>query len=203
MLDSKTVKILLFDLGGVLFKLRDPIETFSFNMNRSEFGQRWILSTTVRKFESGELQAREFAENITAEFNLPYDWQEFLQRFDYWPECFYPGALHLLDSIPQGIELALLSNTNARHWNREDIAGALEGRLDSIFLSYKTGALKPDAAAFEGVIAAYRCDPDEILFFDDNPLNVAAAQSAGLQSARTNGSGEAENVLRRLNILQD
>jgi putative hydrolase of the HAD superfamily len=192
------VKVVVFDLGGVLLQLRDPIETFRLEISEGEFLERWLRSPSVREFERGASNAESFAKAIVGELRLPMHWTEFLKCFDAWPERLFPETEGLLDAIPAGIGRALLSNTNAAHWGRKDISSTLSGKLDRLFLSFDTGLLKPDREAFDQVIAAYGNAAGTFLFFDDNPLNVSAAIEAGMQAVLCNGPTEALAVVRQL-----
>jgi putative hydrolase of the HAD superfamily len=191
-------KILAFDLGGVLLRLNPPARTFGLPLTESEFLQRWIHSESVRQFEKGAIDPATFADRVIAEIELPYDAKEFLERFDSWPDDLYDGILDLLDEIPSRFSRALLSNTNAIHWQRDGIASALEHRFDKLFLSYVTGRLKPDADAFLYAQEAFSCAPGEIVFFDDNPTNVAAAARFGCQAFLTRGIDELRSTLKTL-----
>lgn len=194
-------KVILFDLGGVLLNLNDPIETFGLQIDRSEFMERWLRSPSVRTFESGGMNNEEFARNIVAEAELPYDWQEFLQRFDAWPDQLFDQTLSVLQAIPAKFKRALLSNINALHWGRDDIAGRLAGCFDHAFLSYETGLIKPDRAAFELVVNTCNCKPCEILFFDDSPLNVTAAENYGMQAVLAVGIDAVSQTLEERGVL--
>ena len=81
------VKIVLLDLGGVLMGLHDPLDTFGIEMSHEDFLEKWLLSPAVRKLERGELTADVFAEELIREFSLTYSPQEFLQRFERWPDA--------------------------------------------------------------------------------------------------------------------
>ncbi len=96
-------KVILFDLGGVLLRLNDPIETFGLQIDQNEFKERWLRSPSVRTFESGGMSTEEFARNIVAEAELPYDWQEFLRRFDAWPDRLFDETIDVLNAIPKHI----------------------------------------------------------------------------------------------------
>ena len=124
---SSSVKVILFDLGGVLLRLRDP------------------LATLIGKYT-----------------------------------------------------LTLLSNTNPVHWNRKDIVDPLKSRLRHLILSHETGYLKPDRQAFGHVIERLGCDPDTILFLDDNPLNIDAAKKCGMRSMLTVGIGSLKENLAQV-----
>ena len=194
-------KVILFDLGGVLLNLNDPIETFGLQIDQGEFKDRWLRSPSVRTFESGGINTEEFARNIVAEAELPYDWQEFLQRFDAWPGQLFKQTLSVLQAIPAKYNRALLSNINALHWGRDDIAGQLAGCFDHEFLSYETGLIKPDREAFELVVNTYNCKPCEILFFDDSPLNVTAAADYGIQAVLAIGIDAVSQTLEERGVL--
>ncbi len=191
----KNFKVILFDLGGVLLELRDPISTFGLDIDASEFLRTWIMSPSVRALESGQINGKNFAQRIVTEMELPMDWQELLRRFDSWPAKIYPRAIDLIDRIPSTFSCAILSNTNAVHWERIDVPGNFGDRFDRYFLSYESGLLKPDREAFLQVCAGYGCRPEEILFFDDNPVNVAAARKEHISALCVQGVEELETAL--------
>lgn len=195
------IKVLLFDLGGVLLRLNDPGEAFDLQTSESDFLERWIHSPSVREFERGAINAESFAKSIVLEADLPYDWREFLEKFDAWPDRLYPGTTDLLDSIPSEYQRVLLSNTNAIHWNLDGIASELTHRFEEVFLSYVTGRLKPDPDAFHLVQTELGCETSQIVFFDDNPANIVAAGEFGCQSILTKGVDELTVSLRQLGII--
>jgi putative hydrolase of the HAD superfamily len=181
------VQVVLLDLGGVLLNLHDPLVTFGLELQQDKFLETWLLSPSVRKFERGEISISQFASDIVAEFTLPYSPAEFARRFESWPDALYEGVPDLLKSIGRRYQVALLSNTNEAHWDREDVAGQLVPLLHAVFLSYQTRHLKPEPDAFEDVLQHFGIAADEFLFLDDNPLNIAAARKCGMQARLTNG----------------
>ncbi len=193
---STAIDVILFDLGGVLLDLNDPYDTFEMPRDGTDFHERWLLSDAVRALECGQLSVAEFVRKIVIEFELPYGEQRFLENFSRWPKCLFPEAISLLESLDGEANIALLSNTNAVHWERADIAGVLQPRFDQVFLSYRTGLLKPDREAYEAVIGHYGCSPASILFLDDNPLNVDGAKDVGIHALLTRGADELKNNLR-------
>jgi HAD superfamily hydrolase (TIGR01509 family) len=194
-------RALVFDLGGVLLHLNRPQLAFDLQMNESDFLQRWLYSASVRDFERGMIDAETFARSLVDEAELPYDWREFLDKFDSWPDKLYPGILDLLDDVASTHRCVLLSNTNAMHWERAGVGDKLSPRFEKIFLSYLTGQLKPDPDVYEMVQAELNCEPNQIVFFDDNPANVDAARDCGWQSFVTKGPGELKAWLDQAGIL--
>jgi putative hydrolase of the HAD superfamily len=176
------VEVLMFDLGGVLLELNDPAAAFRIDSSPDDFLETWLHSPTVRAFESGLIDVPEFATRMVEEASLPYNPAEFLVRFDRWPHRLFEGAEEMLIELAGRFELALMSNTNTRHWHLPGVAESLVPLIDRIFLSFETGLLKPDPAAFEHVATRIGRSPSAIAFFDDNPANIAAATDFGFRA---------------------
>ena len=83
----------------------------------------------------------------------------------------------------RGYRTACLSNTNATHWQQMSDPAApcclpLE-RLSYQFGSHLIGARKPDRAVYEHVERVTTASGRQVVFFDDLPENVSAAQLRG------------------------
>jgi glucose-1-phosphatase len=201
---ARGVNVLLFDVGGVLVELGGVEAILGWLDNRltaEELWHRWLHSESVRRFETGRIQAPEFAAGVIDEFGLRIDAREFLGSFVGWPTGLYPGTLELLARIPPRYRRALLSNSNPLHWPRVLDEMHLGAAFEDHFVSHLTGHIKPDAAAFEHVLESLGVQPAEVLFLDDNQLNIEAAQNLGLQAVRVCGLSEAQQALIDLNIL--
>ena len=196
---NSTYRIVLLDLGGVLLRLNDPCEIFDVGHNREQFLENWLHSPAVRSFECGDIDAAHFSKTIVEELHLPYSAEEFMRRFDQWPDELYPGAESLLKQLRESCETALLSNTNAVH---RDGAGKQLGRhVDHLFLSFQTGLLKPDKAIFEHALAHYSSDGSDVMFLDDNKTNVEAARECGIESHQTVGFDALLERLRESGLI--
>jgi HAD superfamily hydrolase (TIGR01509 family) len=201
---SAGVRVLLFDAGGVLVQLSGidiMLGWLGNTMTAEDLWRLWLRSDAVRKFETGRVDASEFAVSVTAEFGLAIEPQRFLESFTDWPIGLYPGTLEMLARIPAGYQRAVLSNSNALHWPRMLGEMRLGTTFDNHFASHLTGRIKPDADAFEHVLDTLGCSPAQVLFLDDNLLNVEAARSIGMHAARACGPAEAQSVLTDFGII--
>ena len=113
----------------------------------------------------------------------------------------FPGAIELIEQIPARYVRATLSNTNVIHWKYIMRNAGLAAAFPHHFPSYLIGKIKPDAEAFEHVTEALECEPHEVLFLDDNEMNVVGARSIGMQSVRVRGIVEAERALLDFGII--
>lgn len=197
------VRVILFDFGGVLLRLRDPVRTFGIGQDRDSFNKAWLMSQAVRALECGQIGIDEFASRAVQEFDLPYSEREFLERFASWPHSLFSGVPELLASLRPHFKLALLSNTNPVHWNHAGVANRLEPLFDRLFLSWQTGLLKPDIAAYTQVTENFGTKPQEIFFLDDNQMNLDGARAAGMQVRLTRGAAELATALQAAGLLCD
>ena len=200
------IRVLLFDVGGVLVQLsgvETMLEWLGRRVTADELWRMWLESVSVRKFETGRIDASEFAAGVTSEFALPVEPRQFLEAFIRWPTGLYPGTLEMLARIPRNYRRAILSNSNVLHWPRVLGEMRLGAAFDNHFVSHLTGRIKPDSDAFEHVVDSLGCMPAQVLFLDDNSLNVEAAQRFGMHAIRVRGATETHGVLTNLGIIDD
>jgi HAD superfamily hydrolase (TIGR01509 family) len=198
------LRVIVFDVGGVLVDLGGVDALLGWMGPSATLDQLWPLwlrSPSVRAFETGRIAPSEFAAGILGELKLDIAPERFLESFAGWPTHAYPGVLEMIATIPKRYQLALLSNSNVLHWPRVLDEMKLRSSFEHRFSSHLIGKIKPDAEAFEHVIATLGCQPAEVLFLDDNLLNVEAARSMGMHSQRVRGLQETHSALRDAGVL--
>ncbi|HEY3809255.1 MAG TPA: HAD family phosphatase [Steroidobacteraceae bacterium] len=198
------VRVLLFDVGGVLVELRGVEIILAWLGNRltaEQLWHRWLQSDAVRGFETGRIDAPQFAAGVIEEFQLDVDPQAFLDSFIGWPTGLFPGTLELLQRIPRRYQRALLSNSNPLHWPRVLDQMHLGPAIEHHFVSHLTGHIKPDPEAFEHVLQTLGCSAPEVAFFDDNALNIDTARALGMQARHVRGLAETHQALIELGVL--
>lgn len=198
------LEVILFDAGGVLVELTGVEAMRALLQHRvtvEELWTLWLSSPAVRAFERGQIDADGFASALIAELQLETEPQQFISEFSRWMGGLYPGALELVSRIPRDYRRALLSNSNALHWPRALAELGLHAAFDAHFASHLTGKIKPDAEAFQHVVDQLGCRAVEVLFLDDNQINVAAAASFGMQARLVRGVLEAERALIESGVL--
>lgn len=200
---SASLRVVLFDVGGVLVEpsgVATVLEWMSHRITAEELWRLWLTSDNVRAFETGKISPEAFAARVVDDLGLSVTAQTFLAELPKWSTTPFPGAAELVARVPSRYVRATLCNTNPIHWaclQNTPLAGAFPHH----FASHLTGKIKPDADAFLHVIATLACRPGEVLFLDDNEMNVVAARGVGMQAARTRGIAEAEQALRQFGVL--
>jgi putative hydrolase of the HAD superfamily len=198
------VRAVVFDMGGVLVELTgEPVFAAwcGGRFTTDEIWRRWLASPAVRAFERGHVEPEAFADRLIAEFELPVGREALLRTFDGWLQGPLPGALDLVRRVDPRLMRAMLSNSNVIHWERMLDMG-FRDEFTHHFGSHLIGKLKPDEDVFEHVVRTLGCAAAEVVFLDDQPLNVAAARQVGLQAVLARGVKEAEAVLEGMGMLQ-
>ncbi len=120
-------------------------------------------------------------------------WQEVSSALRLTPEdttalraAFYAGDVLNVELVAcidrlraHGLRIGLLSNFSA------DLRAMLAQqdllrRFDALAISAEIGIMKPDAAAYQAILAMLQMEAHTCVFIDDVPANVAAAQAVGL-----------------------
>ena len=198
------ISAVLFDVGGVLVALDGmPMlaALLEVEPRHEAVHALWTGLESVRDHESGKIAASEFARRIVRELGLAVSPTEFLDGFIAWPTNVYAGAIELLQDIPNDYEVAVLSNTSAIHWERITAMG-LTDHLPQAYLSHETGHLKPSPAAYLSALDGMRLPAEEVLFIDDGPRNVAAANALGMNAHIAKNPDEARSILTEYGVVQ-
>jgi len=198
------IRCVLFDVGGVLVELGGIEAMLAWTHDRTDadgLWRAWLGSEAVRAFERGRIDIDTFARRVVDEFALTVDAATFLEGFSLWPKGPLPGAHDLLQRVRPGVIRATLSNSNAAHWPRVMTEMDFERHFDHHFASHLIDRIKPDADAFEYVAERLGVATREILFVDDNRINVDAARAVGLQAHLCVGPDAVGRVLDEHRLL--
>ena len=193
--------VLLFDLGGVLVQ-NGTFEGLRGMLGRplddDELRDRWLGSPAVRSFELGQVSPNAFARLFTEEWQIPLPMDDFIAQLASWVKDPYPGVRELLRDLRRGYHVSCLSNCNELHWAA---LTPMLGWFNSAFSSHLLGEIKPDALAFEAVLAKLGVEPDRTFYVDDSRTNVEAAQRVGITAHVVHGFDELCSRLRDEGIL--
>lgn len=196
------IECVLFDLGGVLIELNGPpVSPANTDLSEADIWHRWLKSKAVRRFESGKCTQDEFAAQLIEEFELSISKQQLLSEFHAWPLGFFPEAEGIIAGLQNRVQIGCLSNTNDLHWERFQAESSIYDQLDHQFISFKMGLLKPDPNIFHAVQAELGFEPEQVLFLDDNLLNVETAQQQGWRAVQTKGPSEVLECLKQHDLL--
>jgi len=204
--ENSQIRVLLFDVGGVLVEVSGVPTMLGWMGNRvspDELWRMWLSSPVVRAFETGRITPEVFAPQLIAEMGLPVGPVTLLEEFTRFTQGLLPGALELVGRVPRRYTRATLSNSNSLQWPRLMKDMQLAEAFDHHFASHLMGRIKPDEEVFHHVTRSLHCAPGEILFLDDNHLNVEAAKRVGMKAAQVQGVAAAERALVEAGVFEN
>lgn len=185
------VRWLLFDVGGVLERVDDGLWPSRF-VARSAARVGLSPEEAAARIEAADLPDSTVRSGVQEEY-----WAGFgaalgadaatlaAMRADFWDAyCGTPNDVLLAEarSLRGRVGLAILSNSGDGAREEEEGRYGFSAVFDPICYSHELGVRKPDPRAFALALEAMRAEPGEVLFVDDLPANVAAAETLGIRA---------------------
>jgi putative hydrolase of the HAD superfamily len=109
--------------------------------------------------------------------------------------------LELVEAVQARVPAGFLSNMNSFQWAANYEGIPLTDAFSFRFLSFELGLVKPDASVFEAVAARLPVACEQVLFLDDNVVNVEAADGAGFAAVHVRGVDAARRALVSAGVL--
>lgn len=198
------VEVLLFDLGGVLVEytgVREVARLLSAGTSEPEILDRLSRCPLTEAFGCGQLSRQEFGERFVRDWGIDLAPERFLEAFRSWSKCLFPGAVELLASLRSRFRLAALSNSNELHWERNSRDLGVTDLFEVAISSHQVGLRKPDPRIYLAALDRLGVSPDGVVFFDDVPENVAAAEGLGIRAFQVDGVAGVRGRLMREKLL--
>lgn len=175
----------IFDIGGVLIDW-DPMNLFRKLFDTEEEAQWFYDNVCTPDWNLGFDAGETFAEGVirlSAQF--PRYWRE-IQAYDQrWPEM-VSGLIKGTVSIHDELVTAEVPTFSITNFSWEKLGLMMPewdflGKFDGIVVSGVEKVIKPDTRIYSILLDRYGLAPESCVFIDDKPINVAAAQSMGMQ----------------------
>ena len=197
---QKKVKILLLDLGGVLFQLnwKTMLNGLGNPLNPDQIPEL-IHLPFLQSFERGEITSKEFFTQCITHFSLDLTFENFKKAWGDVIGEVVPNVESVLKRVK--IPLFALTNTNEIHYSK--IQGQkIMSLFDNIFASHLMHKRKPEMDMFRTALNSMAVEPSEILFIDDTKMNLDGANLIGLKNEFCfNSSIDLENILLKYDLI--
>lgn len=194
------IKAILFDLGKVIipFDFQRGYQRLAryCKYPPGEIPERLRPHGLVQRFETGQVEPREFVRELCRILEIECAYEEFCE---IWSSIFLPETLipeSLVEALHRRYRLVLVSNTNAIHFETVDRSYPILRHFDAKILSHVVGAMKPSPRIYEAAVKAAGCAPQECFFTDDIAAYVEAARAYGIDAVQFESSEQIERELR-------
>ena len=187
------IKNIIFDLGGVIITISHQEALRRFLQLGVKDAERQLDPYTQNgifgDLEEGKISAEDFRKELSNMVGRELTYGECQYAWHGYRADLPQRNLDALKKLKQQrYRLILLSNTNPfmMDWaESEEFDGKgnpIQHYFDALYMSYRVKAMKPSEHFFRYVIDQEQIDPDETLFVDDGPRNVAVAESLGIHT---------------------
>lgn len=198
-MESKGIKNLLIDLGGVLINLNRQrcMESFK-KLGFADVEERLDIQQLHGIFlqqEKGLITSAEFRNEMRKMIGKEISDQQIDEAWNSFLVDIPDYKLDLLLKLRTKYVVYLLSNTNEIHWQWACKNAfpyrtfKVEDFFEKTYLSFEMHMIKPEPEIFKAVIEDAGIEPQETLFIDDSEINCKAAQKLGI-STYTPKAGE-------------
>jgi len=187
MRNNTSIKAIGFDIGGVMLPYSIPQQkqyiADSLGVSLDEVMR--VYRKYLPLLETSAMDTEEFWADLIADTGSKADPKESIH---IWTDHYIrenpiiPKMIGLVDKLREkGYRTGILSNIDAAH-GVINLHRHIFEHFDEVLLSYQVGVRKPDSAAFRLLARRLNVDLEELIFIDDLPLNVAAAQDIGINT---------------------
>lgn len=180
---SNRISVIVFDLGNVLLPFDYNILIRNLNEHRPGLGEHFVKTyfnnyKTHRSFESGQMTEGEFLSKMLNVLDHIIDEETFCR---YFSGIFSENndLTSLLPDLHKNYKLILLSNTNSIHEKYGWKDYKFLNNFDTLVLSHKVGAVKPEEKIYREVEEVSGYPSSEHIFIDDIKDYVTAAKNIG------------------------
>jgi putative hydrolase of the HAD superfamily len=201
---SAAQRAVLFDLGNVLVRFDHGISLRALEKETgvaADLLRSSVFSDLERELDCGRLDAAAFFRAAEARAGLPRIADEVWRPA--WRDIFepIPESLDLLTRLAPGVASAIVSNTNALHWEGVLRVCDVDRLVDALALSFEVGAAKPEPRIFAAALERLGVNAAHAVFADDRADYVEAARALGLDAFVVDRPATLEAELQRRDLL--
>lgn len=184
-IDLAKADALVFDLGGVILDLDYRLVFDRWAELSGEPGdiiyQRFRLDASYERHERGEISGPEYFEQLRSTLGIDLSIEQFIDGWNSGDLGPIPGVMDILEQLSKRIPLYVLTNSNATHEGYWSVRyAAMLALFKSVFVSWRMGVRKPEAAIYRMVADRIGVPVTRIHFFDDRIENVRGAHMVGM-----------------------
>ena len=206
MIDTKNIKNIILDLGGVILEL--DVEKTIRAFQKLGFPNLKDADIILSKypffldFETGKISPEEFISKVVEMSGGQISEDRVLKAWNAMLLGFKPESISLLMNLRKKYRLFLLSNTNAIHeihynlqLKNEHGIENLNRIFEKVYYSHQLKMRKPNAEIFRHVLKDAHILAEECLYIDDTFEHIEVARSLGIQAYHLETPERITNIL--------
>jgi putative hydrolase of the HAD superfamily len=198
------IRAVIFDVGGVLVRTfdRGPRAAWEERLGLGPGGADELVfhSAMGQAAQRGEVTNDALWSWIEQQVDLGDAFADF--RRDFWVgDRLDETLVALIRSLRPRYQTAIISNATDALLRSLTTDHPIAADFDLIVGSAAEGIMKPDPRIYRNTLQRLGRKPDQAVFIDDAPANVAAAQALGMQAIRFTQNTDLAAELRALGLV--
>lgn len=210
---NKSLKWIIFDLGNVVIDI-DLYRPIIYMEEKSGLTKDYIYSVFRDEFHSlenndrpqsiselfqqGKMTTEQFIDRAHEGLKGRLTPEEIKQSIMLVLKTERSDTLELITELAKHYQIGCYSNTHALHWDSTLVNLKSFAYFQEKMASHLTGLAKPLDSAYQHIIQRLQVAPEEILFVDDMPINVMAAQRNGLHAVVFTSANDVRNYMNSI-----
>jgi HAD superfamily hydrolase (TIGR01509 family) len=184
-IDNKDIKVIFFDIGGVLLDIH-PDKMFNCISSITDVSFEKVKSSFPEEghdiYEKGQMTNQEWFQT----FKIALSNNSYLTENKFWDAWAMilgkeTKVIDILSDLKKYYKVWLLSNTNPKHISDElDSKYVFPHLVDGAIYSYNVGLRKPNKEIYLKACELAEVKPKESVFIDDLSENIYGAKKVGL-----------------------
>ena len=197
---------IIFDLGGVLIDW-NPRHIYRKLLDGDRAVEEFLLKIGFTEWNHEQDKGRPFAEAV-AELSAKFpEYHDLIAAYDLRYEESLGGVIQptvdILWRLKQaGYALYALSNWNDAKFQMVRRRYAFLDWFQSIFISGDMKLAKPDPQIYRVLLDQIGRTPDQCVFIDDAPANIAAAREIGFKTIRFESAERLKIALWQMGLIE-
>jgi len=204
-MQKRKYSVIVFDLGNVLLPfdyhiMIDKLDKIKPDLGKYFFDTYFADYDFHRNYESGKISEQKFIERMLEILDHQIDTETFCRYFsgNFWEN---KEVTALLPELKKKYKLFLLSNTNSIHEEYGWKDYKFLRHFDSLIVSHRAGAVKPEEKIYHAVEKASGFPPAEHIFIDDIEDYVNAAKKLGWDGIQFKSNNYFFDEIKKRNII--
>ncbi len=170
------IKVIWIDFFGVICS---EVAPFWFQKYFSKEESILLKEKYFKPADLGEISNSELMNHLSAQVQRPVE--EINEEFNSYIEI-NNQVVSCLKKLKKSYKIILCSNASSDFLRKIIRDNSLDYLFDEIVISSDVKCRKPDIQFFEKCLASSDCSKEEIIFIDDNKMNVESAKGFGVQT---------------------
>lgn len=187
------IKTLFFDLGGVVMTITPEVALQRFSDLGLSDADKYLDAYTQMgifgELEGGLITEEQYRQQLSQLVGRQLTFDECQHAWLGYRGERAPEKLQKIQQLrQQGYRVVLTSNTNpymmewAENGDFDNQGHGIGHYFDAIYCSFRLRAMKPSFEFFTRILQTEKVLPEDVLFIDDGPRNVAAASQMGIRT---------------------